>query len=73
MQKNQVYQHDNNPKHTAKFVSTQLKDKKISVLDQFAQSFDLNTIENVWAKAERKLRGQKFAKLDQLFEAVNNH
>jgi len=35
------------------------------------QSPDLNPIENLWGEVERKLKGRKFKKPDELFDAVN--
>ncbi|KAL0149447.1 hypothetical protein M9458_055235 [Cirrhinus mrigala] len=50
-----VFQHDNDPKHTArKGVKEWLRKKHIKVLEQSSQSPDLNPIENLWR--ELKLR-----------------
>ena len=51
-----VYQHDNDPKHTARKTKEWLEEHDVIVLDWPAQSPDLNPIEHMWNEVERRLR-----------------
>lgn len=57
-----IFQHDNDPKHTAKKVKEYLTRKNIVVLDWPSQSPDLNPIENLWFKLKTLIKSEEIKK-----------
>ncbi|KAK3531097.1 hypothetical protein QTP70_010358 [Hemibagrus guttatus] len=61
-----TFQHDNDPKHTAKVVKKWLADKNINVLQWPSQSPDLNPIENLWRELKVRVMARRPSNLKEL-------
>ncbi|KAK3512236.1 hypothetical protein QTP70_001090 [Hemibagrus guttatus] len=61
-----TFQHDNDPKHTAKVVKKWLADKNINVLQWPSQSPDLNPIENPWRELKIRVMARRPFNLKEL-------
>ncbi|KAK3541033.1 hypothetical protein QTP86_012362 [Hemibagrus guttatus] len=61
-----VFQHDNDPKHTAKATKEWLKKKHIKILEWPSQSADLNPIENLWRELKVRVAKCQTRKLNDL-------
>ena len=46
-------------------------DNEMRVMEWLPPSPDLNTIKKLWGEVERKVKGRKLKKPDELFKAVN--
>ncbi len=61
-----VFQHDNDPKHTAKATKEWLKKKHIEVLEWPIQSPDLNPIQNLWRELKVRVAKRQPQNLNDL-------
>ena len=65
-----LLQHDNDPKHTAKFTKESFENNGISTLNWPSQSSDLNPIENLWNTLNVKVRKRNPQNIKQIREIM---
>ncbi|CAK1589275.1 unnamed protein product [Parnassius mnemosyne] len=63
------FQHDHDPKHTAKVVKEFLRSQSVAVLDWPPYSPDINPIENLWFRVKKIVASKRTTSVHQLYAA----
>ena len=69
---NFVFQYDNDPKQTSKFVNDYLKENNIELLPQPSQSPDLNPIEHLWSYVKCEYEKTPVTSKKELRKRISN-
>ena len=67
---NSVFQHDNDPKHTAEVIKDWLKQKKIETLNWPLFSLDMNPTKHLWDELERRMTKHHPKNKEELKEII---
>lgn len=67
-----IFQHDNDPKHTARSIKQWLSENGVNVMEWPAQSPDINPIEHLWEHLDRKIRENSLSNLQQLKNVIQD-
>jgi hypothetical protein len=68
--KDRIFQHDNDPKHTAYIIRDWFSDQQFTLLEWPAQSPDLNPIENLWSILNDRCRDRRCGNEEELFNCL---
>ena len=62
-----VFQQDNDPKHTSKYIKEWFDRRRVTIIDWLSQSPDLNIIEHLWDTLGLRLVGRYASNVGQNF------
>ncbi len=65
-----VFQHNNDPKHTAKITTALLMKLKVKVMEWLSMSPDLNPIEHMWGILKRMVEKHHVSNIQQLSDVI---